>query len=272
MLNLKEALGRGDVLVGPFAVSGSTLMVETIGYAGFDFVIVDCEHAPLSPFGAELENMIRTAWSADICPMVRTTWNDPGQILKAVDMGASAVIVPHVNTAEQAAAAVSAAHYYPRGRRSAAPVTLGSRRGFVPWPQYYERERSETLVFPLIEEHEGVENIEAIAAVPGLGGIFFGPFDLAVSMGMPVDAFEPDVPEERQRVYGAAKANGLPILDLAWNVPSALDKIRQGAQVIALGADIILYANACSRLASEIDEMKSQLVVTTPAGDGRPAS
>ncbi len=259
MRDIKKALADGEVLVGPFAVSGSPGVVETIGYAGFDFAIVDTEHAPISPYGSELENLIRTAWSADLAPIVRTTWNDRGQILKAMDMGASAVVVPHVNTAEEAAAAVSAAFYAPKGRRSAAPPTLGSKRGFVDWETYYKRGLEDTLVFALIEEWQAVENIEEIAAVPGLGGIFFGPFDLAVSMGKPASAFEPDVPEERDRVYAAAKAHGLPIADLAWNVPSALEKIRLGAQLIALGTDVTLLANALKSLLADINDMKASL-------------
>jgi len=259
VINIKEALANGDVLVGPFAVSGSPGVVETIGYAGFDFTIIDTEHAPISPYGTELENLIRTAWSADIAPIVRTTWNDRGQILKAMDMGASAVVVPHVNTAEEAAAAVSAAFYAPKGRRSAAPPTLGSKRGFVAWETYHRQGLEDTLVFPLIEEWEAVQNIEEIAAVPDLGGIFFGPFDLAVSMGKPASAFEPDVPEERERVYAAAKANGLPIADLAWNVPSALEKIKLGAQLVALGTDVTLLSGALRNLLAEINEMKSTL-------------
>jgi 4-hydroxy-2-oxoheptanedioate aldolase len=259
MINIKEALASGEVLVGPFAVSGSPGVVETIGYAGFDFAIIDTEHAPISPYGTELENLIRTAWSADLAPIVRTTWNDRGQILKAMDMGASAVVVPHVNTAEEAAAAVSAAYYAPKGRRSAAPPTLGSKRGFVDWATYYQQGLDNTLVFLLIEELQAVENIEEIAAVPGVGGIFFGPFDLAVSMGRPASAFEPDVPEERERVYAAAKANGLPIADLAWNVPSALEKIKMGAQLISLGTDVTLLANALRNLLAEINDMKKTL-------------
>jgi 4-hydroxy-2-oxoheptanedioate aldolase len=256
MINIKQALADGEVLVGPFAVSGSPGVVETIGYAGFDFAIIDSEHAPVSPYGTELENLVRTAWSADLAPIIRTTWNDRGQILKAMDMGASAVIVPHINTAAEAADAVSAAFYAPKGRRSAAPPTLGSHRGFVDWATYYEHCLENTLVFPLIEEYEGVENVEEIAAVPNLGGIFFGPFDLAVSMGKPASAFEPDVPEERDRVYAAAKANGLPIADLAWNVPSALEKIKLGAQLIALGTDVTLLANALRELLKDVNEVK----------------
>jgi 4-hydroxy-2-oxoheptanedioate aldolase len=249
MLNLKEALARGDKLIGTFSTSGSQVMVETIGYAGLDFVVIDCEHAAVSPYGSQLENLIRASWSADICPIVRVTWNDPGQILKAVDMGASAVVVPHVNAAEEAAAAVSAAHHHPKGRRSATPAVLGSRRGLVDWPSYYERSQRETLVIPIIEEYAGVEHIEEIAAVPDLGGIFFGPFDLSVSMGAPDTAHEADVGTERARVYAAAAENGLPVFDLAWSPEAALELMRQGAQAVAVGVDVSIFAESCKRLA-----------------------
>lgn len=274
MVNLKAALSAGDVLFGPFSVSGSAAMVESIGYAGFDFVIIDTQHAPTSPFGSELEALIRAAWSADIAPIVRTTWNDRGQILKAVDMGASAVIVPQVNTAEEAAEAVSAAHFPPAGRRSGAPPVLGAKRGFIDWPTYYRRGISDVLVIALIEEYAGVENIEEIAAVEGLGGVFFGPFDLAVSMGLGESTLEPDLSGERERVYTAAKKHGLPIADISWpseelpsDVPSALEKVKLGAQLIALGADVTMFVNACKSLARDVQGMKSDLKKAEVARD-----
>jgi len=259
MLNLKDALARGDRLIGTFSTSGSQVMVETIGYAGLDFVVIDCEHAAVSPYGAELENLIRAAWSADICAIVRVTWNDPGQILKAVDMGASAVVVPHVNTAEEAMAAVSAAHHHPKGRRSATPAVLGSRHGLTDWPSYYARSQESTLVVPIIEEYAGVENIDQIAAVPNLGGIFFGPFDLSVSMGAPNGAHEAEVGAERERVYAAAAANGLPVFDLAWSPEAALELMRKGAQVVAVGVDVSFFAASCKELADGSAKAKRRL-------------
>ena len=256
MLNLKEALDRGDALIGTFSTSGSPVMVETIGYAGLDFVVLDCEHAAVSPYGGELAELIRAAWSAGLPPIVRVTWNDPGQILKVLDMGASAVIVPHVNSAEEAAAAVAAAHHHPIGRRSATPAVMGSKQGLTDWPTHYRRSQQQTLVIPLIEEHEGVENIEEIAAVPNLGGIFFGPFDLAVSKGAAGAAREADVSAERKRVYAAARARGLPIFDLAWTPEAALALIRQGAQVVAVNVDVSIFAASCRELAAECASAK----------------
>lgn len=256
MLNLKEALDSKEALIGTFSTSGSPVVVETIGYSGLDFVVLDCEHAAVSPYGGELAALIRSARSADISPIVRVTWNDPGQIMKVLDMGASAVVVPHVNSAAEAAAAVSAAHHHPIGRRSATPAVMGSEQGLVEWPDHYGRSQEETLVIPLIEEHTGVENIEEIAAVPNLGGIFFGPFDLAVSMGAGGDARDADVSEERRRVYAAARANGLPVFDLAWSADAALALIKQGAQVVAVNVDVSIFAASCRELAAECASAK----------------
>jgi 4-hydroxy-2-oxoheptanedioate aldolase len=259
MLNMKEALADGEPLLGTFSTSGSPVMVETIGHAGMDFVVLDCEHAAVSPYGGELATLIRTAWSAGVSPVVRVTWNDPGQILKVLDMGASAVIVPHVNTAEEAAAAVAAAHHHPIGRRSATPAVMASRQGLTEWPRHYGRSQRETVVVPLIEESEGVENIEEIAAVPNLGGIFFGPFDLAVSKGAAGGARDADVSTERARVYEAAAANGLPILDLAWSPEAALRLIRQGAQAVAVDVDVSIFAASLRDLAAGCADAKRRL-------------
>jgi 4-hydroxy-2-oxoheptanedioate aldolase len=259
MLNLKEALAGGEPLIGTFSTSGSPVMVETIGHAGMDFVVLDCEHAAVSPYGGEIATLIRTAWSAGVPPIVRVTWNDPGQILKALDMGASAVVVPHVNSAEEAAAAVSAAHHHPLGRRSATPAVMGSKQGLTDWPQHYGRSQRETVIVPLIEEQAGVENIEEIAAVPNLGGIFFGPFDLAVSKGAAGEARDADVSAERARVYAAAAERGLPVLDLAWSPEAALALIRQGARAVAVNVDVTIFASGIRELAAGCADAKRRL-------------
>jgi 2-keto-3-deoxy-L-rhamnonate aldolase RhmA len=234
-------------------------MVETIGHAGMDFVVLDCEHAAVSPYGGEIAGLIRAAWSAGVPPIVRVTWNDPGQILKALDMGASAVVVPHVNTAEEAAAAVSAAHHHPIGRRSATPAVMGSKQGLTDWPRHYGRSQRETVVIPLIEEQQGVENIEEIAAVPNIGGIFFGPFDLAVSKGAGGDARDADVAAERARVYAAAAARRLPVLDLAWDPEAALALFRQGADAVAVNVDVTIFASSNRDLAAGCTDAKRRL-------------
>jgi 4-hydroxy-2-oxoheptanedioate aldolase len=249
MKHVPTALRRGETLIGPFSVSGSPTLVETIGYAGFDFVIIDCEHASTSAFGSELEGLVRAACAADIAPLVRVTKNDPGQILKALNFGAQIVIVPHVNTAEEARATVRAGKYAPVGRRSSAPPVRAAKHGFIPWAEFHRQQLEDTLIFPLLEEEEALRNTKEIVAVPGIGGIFFGPFDLAVSRGHPAGAFDLATNQkERQLVYSAAKAKGLPIADLAWDIESATEMAKLGAQLIALGTDVTMFANACRSL------------------------
>lgn len=261
MLNIKRALQNGEVLTGPFSLSGSPTLVETMGYAGFDFVIIDCQHAATSPLGSELEQQIRAAYAADIAPIVRTANNDRGQILKAMDLGAKGVIVPQINTAEEARQAVSYTHYPPVGRRSATSSVRAAKHGFVEWPEHYRRMAEESLVFVLIEESVGLQNAEDIAAVEGLGGIHFGPFDLAISMGVPESVYDSSddspIQAHRKTVYKIAKSRGLPVADLAWDVDSAKMMIELGAQLVALGTDIMMFANSCRNLREEVDRMKS---------------
>lgn len=260
MLDIKRALQNGEVLTGPFSLSGSPTLVETIGYAGFDFVIIDCQHGATSPFGSELEQQIRAAYAADIAPVVRTADNDRGQILKAMDFGAKGVIVPQVNTAEEARQAVSYTHYAPVGRRSATSSVRAAKHGFVEWSEHYRRMAEESLLFVLIEESSGIQNAEDIAAVEGLGGIFFGPFDLAISMGAPESVYDSSddspIQAHRKAVYEIAKSRGLSVADLAWDIDSAKMMIELGAQFVALGTDVTMFANSCRDLHEEVDQMK----------------
>lgn len=244
MKQIKKALDSGEVLIGPFSVSGSVSLVEMIGYAGFDFVIIDCEHSATSPLGFEIEGLLRAAYAADIAPIVRVTNNDRGQILKALNMGAQVVIVPHVNSAAEAVHIVESGKYAPIGRRSCAPPVRAAKHGFIPWSEFYQKQLEETLLIPLIEEVKGVENIKEIANVKGLGGIFFGPFDLAVSQGNPDDVYDPSTHTQREYVYSVAKSHGLPIADLAWDLKSASKMIEMGAQLIALGTDLTMFSDS----------------------------
>ena len=114
----------------------------------------------------------------------------------------------------------------------------------------------ETLLFALIEERKGIENVERIAAVKGLGGLFFGPFDLAVSKGDPDMAFDAAAThDQRELLYSAAKRNGLPVADLAWDLDSAAMLIKAGAQMIALGTDLTMFANSLQSLREGIQSL-----------------
>jgi 2-keto-3-deoxy-L-rhamnonate aldolase RhmA len=111
----------------------------------------------------------------------------------------------------------------------------------------------------LIEEQQGVENIEEIVAIPNIGGIFFGPFDLAVSKGAAGEARDADVSAERARVYAAAADRGLPVFDLAWTPDAALALLRQGAQAVAVNVDVTIFASSIRELAAGCADAKRRL-------------
>jgi 4-hydroxy-2-oxoheptanedioate aldolase len=253
--DVAASLRSGEPLFGVFVLSGSPTVVELIGRAGFDFVAIDCQHGVTSSYGEDLAELIRAADAAEVAPVVRVAGHDPGRILKPLDLGARAVIVPNVNTADQARAAVEGARYPPLGRRSAYPSARAAGYGSEPWEEFARRQNEDALVFALIEEREGLDNVDEIASVEGLGGLHFGPFDLALSLGNAAMAFDPEAHEEnRRRVYEAARRHGLAIGDLAWDAGSARALAGRGAGLIGVGFDVTMLLDRLRGLGREIAE------------------
>jgi 4-hydroxy-2-oxoheptanedioate aldolase len=181
-------LRESRALLGMFVGIPSPALVEMCGHAGLDFIIVDNEHGPA---GIEsTENMLRAARSAGIVPVVRTLEPD---ILRVLDIGASAIQVPQVNTAEQARRIVAAAKYPPLGTRGAAFSTRAAGYGFFGGDAHIKASNEGTAVIVMAETRTAIENIDAIVAVPGVDAVFFGPNDLSFSLGFPGQMQHPDV-------------------------------------------------------------------------------
>jgi 4-hydroxy-2-oxoheptanedioate aldolase len=182
--------------------------------------------------------MVRAAYAADITPLVRVSRNDEAQILKALDFRAKGIIVPQIGSKAEVGQLVGATHYRPVGHRSCTPGHSATQYGFGPWAGYTARANEDVLAIPLIEERRAIGHLDEIIAVEGVDWVHFGPFDMAVSMGLSDYAFDPTIQEYRTRVITACRRRGLPVMDLAWDVDSAIDFMRQGADVIALGTDL----------------------------------
>jgi len=161
-------------------------IVEVYGALGFDWVFIDCEHGVMSE--SEVENMVRAAEAYGITPVVRVPRNSASVILRFLDLGAMGIVVPHINSVEDAQRAPDAAKYPPLGERGS---NYGTGRnnsygvGQTNVRDYYEESNHETILFALIESQGGVDNIDEILAVPGVDGTWLGPADMALSMGMP---------------------------------------------------------------------------------------
>jgi 4-hydroxy-2-oxoheptanedioate aldolase len=201
---LPELLRGSRPLLGMFVGIPSPALVEMCGHAGFDFVIVDNEHGPA---GIEsTEHMLRAARGAGIIPVVRTLEPD---ILRILDIGASAIQVPQVNTAEQARRIVAAAKYPPVGNRGAAFSTRAAGYGFFGGEPHVRASNEGTSVIVMAETRTAIDNIDEIVAVPGVDAVFFGSNDLSFSLGFPGQMQHPEVVAAIEHGVARALAAGV---------------------------------------------------------------
>ncbi|MDA0747846.1 MAG: aldolase/citrate lyase family protein [bacterium] len=239
---LKSRLKNGDVVLGPFVNLASGALLEIAAYAGFDFVILDTEHGPLDI--PTTEDLCRTAAGVGITPIVRVRENDPAQILRALDIGASGVQVPQICTKADAEALIRAAKYAPLGMRGVSPYTRAARY-FSDGPKIFERLNEEQMVLIHLEGVEGLENLDEIIAVPGLDVIFLGPYDLSQSLGIPGQISDPRVVDRMRQAAEKINAAGLTVGTFADGPEAARRWIDAGVRYISLSVDTGIYLQGC---------------------------
>lgn len=203
-MSLKQRLIAGDMLYGAWSGFADPQVIQIMGRAGFDFLCVDLQHsfntmASLSPL---LDALDKTGTA----PSVRVPWNTPDLIMRALDLGAEMIIVPLVNNAAEASLAANACRYAPAGNRSWGPIWRNVRSSV---PQPAEGDAQATCIV-MIETAEGLANVDAILAVDGVDGIYIGPNDLSLSIGLGRTSYvESDTLRETiQHVIARAKAAG----------------------------------------------------------------
>lgn len=203
---LKQRIADGEASYGLLCSLPLPVMVEMIGYAGYDFVILDQEHAGMNP--ETLENMIRAAEGAGITPLVRVPGCQPDAILRALDAGAQGIVVPHVRSQAEVEQIVAASRYHPLGNRG---ISGGRTTGFgrLALPEYFERANREIMVVVMIEDREGVEQLESILTVTGIDLVLEGAVDLSQSFGVPGQMQHPDVCEAVQWIARVCAENGV---------------------------------------------------------------
>ncbi|SPA01595.1 Aldolase [Cupriavidus taiwanensis] len=231
---LKAALADGRDVFGLINSLPLPLMTEMIGYAGFDFVILDLEHVGVNP--QTLENMIRAAECAGTTALVRVPEAAPDIILRVLDAGAQGIVVPHVCSRGTADLAVHSARYHPLGKRG---IAGGRTTGFgtLALPEYMERANRELMVVAMIEDRAGVEAIEEIVAVPGIDMVLEGAIDLSQSLGVPADAQHPTVQAAIRRIAQACQAGGVPFRAIPRAAGQCEQWREQGVHAFLLGDD-----------------------------------
>ena len=243
----KRALKAGKVQIGLWSSLSSSYSVEVIAGAGYDWILLDCEHSP-----NDLENLLTQLQAAapyPSHPVVRVPWNDMVTIKRVLDVGAQSLLIPYVSTADEARAAVSYTRYPPAGVRGVAGTTRATRFGRI--KDYAKRAHEEICVLVQVETQGALDNIEAICAVEGVDGVFIGPADLHASLGYTGEIANPKVKpmidEAIRRIRKAGKAPGI----LTPNEADAKHWLGCGGLFVAVGADVGILARGAEALAAK---------------------
>lgn len=232
--------------LGMWVCSGSPLVAEICAGAGLDWLLIDGEH---SPIGLETTSALLQAVAPyPVTPLVRAPSDDAVVLKQLLDLGAQNVLVPMVDTAEQAADVVRAVRYPPRGVRGVgSALSRGARWSRV--EKYMADVDRYVSVFVQVESGTGVENAAEIAAVDGVDGVFVGPSDLAASLGVLGQQTHPDVVAAVHRTFEAVRAAGKPVGVNAFDPEMAQEYLDAGASFVLVGADVALLARGSEALA-----------------------
>jgi 4-hydroxy-2-oxoheptanedioate aldolase len=234
---LKARLAAGEPLLGALLRLGSEELVEMVAVSGFDFVLLDTEHGPADV--TELRRHLVLAETHGVPVLVRVGGSEPALVLRVLDAGAQGVVAPHVDTPEQAAALVAAAHYPPTGVRGFATYGRAGRFGLVDAAAHARRAAAETLVFGMIESPAGVARAAAIAATPGLDGIMVGTADLRAAS----TAADPDPAESLAEVHRVLADVGCYRMDIVNGQAQATASFADGAQLVVYNLTATVMAH-----------------------------
>jgi 4-hydroxy-2-oxoheptanedioate aldolase len=242
--SFKAALLEGRPQIGLWCALGSATGAEILAQAGYDWILIDTEHAPNEVPG--VLDQLRALAGGTASPVVRPAWNDPVILKRILDLGAQSVLVPYVQDAREAARAVAATRYPPRGIRGVASLhranAYGARR------EYHATAHEETCVLVQVETAAAVAELEAIAAVDGVDGVFVGPSDLAASLGHLGQSAHPEVQAVIADVCARARRAGKPAGILAPVEEDARRFLGLGFTFVAVGSDLSVLRLGAERL------------------------
>jgi len=244
--SLREMIRRGDAVLGSLMPVPSPEVAEILSLAGYDCVLLDTEHGAIT--SETLQEMARACRGAGVAPLARVPDNHPKRILQALDCGCLGVMVPQVETAEQAAAAVAATKYAPEGSRSLAGATPAARWGAVPLPDHVVSSNAETITILQIETRGGLEAVDRIARVAGVDVLFIGPSDLSQSLGHPGQPGHPDVQAAIRRIIDSGRNAGVAVGILALTADDVRVHRELGATVFLDSMPRLLLRSAQTQI------------------------
>jgi 4-hydroxy-2-oxoheptanedioate aldolase len=239
---LRHKLREKRAVAGVFCELPCPEAVEIIGLAGWDFVVIDCEHAPIT--AALLPGMIRASTAAGIPAIVRVATNEPSAIQHALDAGAAGLQIPQIATVEAARAAVSASRFHPLGARGFNPFVRAADFSAHPIPEFFARANDEVSLVLQIESVAGIEAVDGILELDGVDVLFVGPYDLSQSLGIPGETSHPRVFAAAEGIVKKAEARGVALGVFTNSEPDSRRWLEIGVRYLCLSVDTVFLLNA----------------------------
>ncbi|WP_114417183.1 4-hydroxy-2-oxoheptanedioate aldolase [Marinospirillum perlucidum] len=247
----KQGLATGETQYGLWLGLPDNSAAEIAGLAGFDWLLIDGEHAPFDL--RTIMSHLQALAPYDVAPIVRCVEGDTALIKQLLDIGAQTLLVPMVETAEQARQLVQAVRYPPQGIRGLG-TSLARAARWNQVPGYLHKANEEICLLVQVETASALQNLDAILEVEGVDGVFIGPSDLSASMGYPGDAGNPAVVEAinqgLNKIRATDKYAGLLCLD----PDLAADYVNEGADFVGVGVDTLILANETRKLAQRFKQ------------------
>ena len=240
----KHNLAAGKLQIGLWSSLCSNVAAEIIGDSGFDWILLDTEHSPNEI--PDLLGQLQAMQGGSTTPIIRPAWNDAVLIKRCLDIGAQSLLLPYVQNAEEARAAVAATRYPPHGIRGVSVAARASRYGRT--PGYLGKANDEICVLVQVETRSALGELEAIAEIEGVDGVFIGPSDLAASLGHLGNPQHPEVQKAIKDAVDRLTKVGKPAGMLTGNEEEAKRYIDWGYKFVAVGADVGLLAKNADAL------------------------
>lgn len=253
---LREKIMNGEKTVGTFFEAGNASVAEALALTDLDYMLIDTEHGPFDVESVML--MLRGAELHGTTALVRVKDSNRNSILKMLDIGAGGLIIPQVHSLEEIKKIVEYGKYFPVGQRGVA-FARGAGYGYLEHAKgdindYFATCNRETLLIPQCETKGCLENIEEIAKVDGIDGIFVGPYDLSVAMGIPTQFDKPEFKAALERILKAVKDAGKFTIIYCADFNVANTRLKQGFDSVTVGQDVNFYIDTINEMVHSIEK------------------
>ena len=246
-LSFRSKLKSHELLIGTMVTLGAPEIAEILSNVGFDWLFIDAEHGPFDTLG--IQRFLQAASPQTPC-LVRLASADEIPIKKALDVGASGIIAPMVNSVELAEKVVRWSKYPPMGSRG---VGLGRAHGYgLQFGEYIENANEEIVVVIQVEHIDAVENIEALVGVSGIDAVFVGPYDLSASLNLLGEVEHPKVLAAIERVTDVCQRANVPLGIFGISAAAVKPFIKRGYTLVVAGVDTVMLGQADQRLIAEL--------------------